>query len=329
MVLVTGGAGYIGSHCVRMLLNAGEEVAVIDNLSTGHAAAIAQDAHFFEGDIRDRDFLIETLQKTKADAIIHFAASSLVGESMINPLKYFDNNVNGTCILLSAMAQVGVKKIVFSSSAAVYGDVFEELITENTPTVPESAYGESKLMIEKMMRWCKGAYGIDYISLRYFNVAGADRAGDIGEDHNPETHLIPIVLGVALGKRERLDIYGDDYPTQDGTCIRDYIHVSDLCDAHKKALERLRANKGSDIFNLGTSEGYSVLEIYNAAKEVTGRDIPVRIAPRRPGDPARLVAGAQRAKELLGWMPLTTDVREIVEDAWRWHLSHPKGYGEL
>ena len=325
-VLVLGGAGYIGSHAVHQLIDDHKNVVVIDSLETGHQAAIHPKATFYEGDIRDIDFLREVFQQENIDAVIHFAANSLVGESMEKPLKYFDNNVYGTQVLLQAMHEANVKTIVFSSTAATYGDAETMPITEETPPNPTNAYGETKLTMEKIMKWTEKAYGIRYVSLRYFNVAGARTSSTIGEDHHPETHLIPIVLQVALGQREAISIFGDDYDTPDGTCIRDYVHVEDLIDAHLLALEYLQNDGASAIFNLGSSQGFSVKEIIETAKEVTKRDIPAKTAPRRSGDPAILIASADKAKEVLGWNPTRTSIHNIIQDAWNWHVTHPNGY---
>ncbi len=328
MILVTGGAGYIGSHCVRELLAQGFDVAVVDNLATGHRSAIDPRARFFEGDIRDKAFLDGVFAEIKPEAVIHFAAFSLVGVSMQQPLAYYNNNVHGSEVLLTSMIENGINKIVFSSTAATYGEATCEQITEDCPTVPTNTYGETKLAIEKMMKWCDRAFGLKFTALRYFNVAGADGSGEIGEDHSPETHLIPIILQVPLGKREKLSIFGDDYDTPDGTCIRDYIHVSDLARAHILALKRLLAGGESDIFNLGSGSGFSVLEMLTAARKVTGHPIPAEVSPRRAGDPARLVASSAKARAVLGWTPEFDSVEKIIEDAWRWHQSHPQGYVE-
>ncbi|MHC5267577.1 UDP-glucose 4-epimerase GalE [Enterococcus sp. LJL98] len=325
-ILVLGGAGYIGSHAVDQLIHKGYEVVVVDNLLTGHRAAIHEKATFYEGDIRDRSFLADVFAKETIEGVIHFAASSLVGESVEKPLMYFNNNVYGMQILLEVMEAHGVKNIVFSSTAATYGEPEVSPITEETPTNPKNPYGESKLMMEKMMKWCDNAYGMKYVALRYFNVAGAKSDASIGEDHTPETHLVPIILEVALGKREALSIFGDDYETPDGTCIRDYVHVEDLIAAHILALEYLKAGNESNVFNLGSNNGYSVKEMLDAAREVTGKEIPACVAPRRAGDPGSLVASSAKAREILGWQPVYTDVKKIIETAWNWHVSHPNGY---
>lgn len=327
-VLVLGGAGYIGSHAVRQLIEKEYRVVVIDNLLTGHRKAVHPDAVFYEGDIRDKAFVESVFQKEAIESVIHFAASSLVGESVEKPLKYFNNNVYGMEILLEVMEAYNVKKIVFSSTAATYGEPEKSPIDESFPTNPKNPYGESKLIMEKMMKWCDNAYDMHYVALRYFNVAGATADASIGEDHTPETHLVPIILQVALGQREQLSIFGDDYETPDGTCIRDYVHVEDLIAAHILALEYLTAGNESDIFNLGSSQGYSVKEMLDAAREVTGKEIPAVIAPRRAGDPSTLVASSAKAAEILHWQPRYTNIKEIIETAWNWHTSHPNGYQE-
>ena len=325
-VLVIGGAGYIGSHAVNKLIKKGYSVSVLDNLVTGHRDAVDQSATFYLGDIRDKAMLNQIIQEEQIEAIFHFAASSLVGESVEKPLKYFNNNVVGMEVLLEAMQENNVKKIIFSSTAAVYGDVQASLITEDEPKAPTSPYGESKLMMENMIKWCDLAHGIKFVSLRYFNVAGALSTGEIGEDHDPETHLIPIVLQTALGQRDAMTIFGDDYNTPDGTCIRDYVHVEDLIDAHILALEYLNTNIESQIFNLGSSTGYSVKEIVEASRKVTGKEIPVKIGERRAGDPAKLVAASEKAREILGWQPAYETIEGIIQTAWDWHEANPEGY---
>lgn len=325
-VLVLGGAGYIGSHAVHQLIDQGAQVVVIDNLETGHRQAVHPQAAFYEGDIRDSDFLDEVFGKEAIDEVLHFAANSLVGESMENPLKYFDNNVYGTQVLLKAMVKHGVKKIVFSSTAATYGEPEAVPITETMPANPTNAYGETKLAMEKLMKWTGVAHGLTYVSLRYFNVAGAKETAEIGEDHRPESHLVPLILQTALGQRSEITVFGDDYDTPDGTCIRDYVHVEDLVNAHLLALEYLRSGGESDVFNLGSSHGFSVNEMISAARSVTGKEIPVKIGPRRAGDPGILVASTDKAKRVLGWNPANTSVEKIIEDAWRWHSTHPAGY---
>lgn len=325
-ILVLGGAGYVGSHAVYQLVELGYRVAVLDNLQTGHRAAVHPEAAFYEGDIRDRERLATIFEKEKITSVFHFAACSLVGESMYKPLMYYDNNVYGTQVLLEMMQRYDVKQIIFSSTAATYGDPEQIPIPETAKSRPTNPYGETKLAMEKMMKWADRAYGIKYVALRYFNVAGARESGELGEHHQPETHLIPIVLQVALGRRDYVTIFGDDYDTPDGTCIRDYIHVEDLIDAHILAMQYLRNSGESTIFNLGNSRGFSVKEIVEAARGVTGHPIPVLFANRRPGDPAKLVASAQKAREVLGWTPTRTSIRKIIGDAWNWHRHHPEGY---
>ncbi|MFB6465536.1 UDP-glucose 4-epimerase GalE [Cytobacillus sp. Hz8] len=325
-ILVLGGAGYIGSHAVYQLIDQNYEVVVIDNLQTGHKEAVHPKAKFYRGDIRDKAFLRRVFEFERIEGVLHFAAFSLVGESMEVPLDYFNNNVYGTQVLLEVMVEFGVKTIVFSSTAATYGEQEIMPITEVMQTSPTNAYGETKLTMEKMMKWCDTAYGLKYVSLRYFNVAGARESGEIGEDHHPETHLIPIVLQVALGKRDHISIFGEDYDTEDGTCIRDYIHVEDLIDAHLLALQYLKNGGGSSIFNLGSSNGYSVKEIIDSARRVTKHSIPAQVAERRAGDPSKLIASSDKAKKILGWVPKRTSVEKIIEDAWNWHQAHPNGY---
>ena len=327
-ILVLGGAGYIGSHMVDRLIEKGdEEVVVVDNLVTGHRQAVHKKARFYEGDIADKDFMRKVFSENpEIDAIIHFAAFSLVAESVAEPLKYFDNNTAGMISLLEVMREFDVKKIVFSSTAATYGIPEEVPILETTPQNPINPYGESKLMMETIMKWTDQAYGIKFVALRYFNVAGAKPDGSIGEDHGPETHLLPIVLQVAQGKRDKLMIFGDDYQTPDGTNVRDYVHPFDLADAHLLAVDYLRSGKPSTAFNLGSSTGFSNLQIVEAARRVTGAAIPMEIAERRPGDPVTLVASSQKAREVLGWKPVFDDIDKIIETAWAWHSSHPNGY---
>ncbi|GMB01527.1 UDP-glucose 4-epimerase GalE [Pelosinus sp. IPA-1] len=325
-ILVLGGAGYIGSHAVHQLLEKEYKVVVVDNLETGHEQAVPSKAVFYKGDIREKEFLRSVFQKEKIEVVIHFAANSIVGESMTNPIKYFGNNVYGTQVLLEVMNEFGVNKIVFSSTAATYGEPKEVPITEDMPTNPTNAYGETKLTMEKLMKWCDSAYGIKYVSLRYFNVAGARDQGEIGEDHATETHLIPLVLQVPLGKREYITVFGEDYDTEDGTCIRDYIHVEDLIEAHILAMHYLENQGDSNIFNLGSSQGFSVRQIIEAAREVTGHPIPAKIGERRAGDPSTLIASSDKAKKILGWQPKRTLIHQIIADAWKWHQSHPAGY---
>lgn len=327
-VLVCGGAGYIGSHAVHRLVEKGEEVVIVDNLRTGHRGALHPGAVFCEGDIREAAVLDKIFTEHKIEAVIHFAANSLVGESMEKPLEYFNNNVYGMQVLLEAMVRHGADKIVFSSTAAVYGEPKRTPIMEDDETCPTNTYGETKLTMEKMMKWVSRADGIRYVSLRYFNAAGALEDGSIGEDHRPETHLIPLILQVPLGKREHITVYGEDYATPDGTCLRDYIHVLDLADAHVLALEYLRQGGESNIFNLGNGRGFSVKEMIEAARKVTGMDIKAEVGARRAGDPARLIASSDKAAGILGWKPKFTDVEDVIGTAWKWHQRHPEGYSD-
>lgn len=327
-ILVAGGAGYIGSHMVDRLIEKGQDVVVVDNLSTGHKAAIHEKARFYQGDTRDKAFLTSVFEKEKIDGVIHMDAFSLVGESMTDPLKYFDNNIYGMIVLLEVMKEQGVKYMVFSSTAATYGEPENELIAESDKQEPINPYGESKLAMERMIRWADEAYGIKFVALRYFNAAGAKADGSIGEDHHPETHLIPIILQVAAGQRDELQIFGDDYKTPDGTNVRDYVHVLDLADAHILALEYLQAGNPSQAFNLGSSTGFSNKQMLEAARKVTGKAIPAKIAPRRGGDPDSLVADSQKARKVLGWQPQYDDVEDIIRTAWAWKQSHPQGYGD-
>lgn len=327
-ILVAGGAGYIGSHMVKQLVESGEDVVVADNLSTGHKKAINPKAKFYYGDICDRAFLDRIFVNEDITAVVHFAAFSIVPESMQEPLKYFDNNTGGMITLLEAMRDFKVKYIVFSSTAATYGIPETMPIKETDPQQPINPYGLSKLMMEKMMAWADEAYGIKFVALRYFNVAGAAADGTIGEDHGPETHLVPIIMQVAQGKRDELSIFGDDYNTPDGTNVRDYVHVMDLADAHILALKYLEAGNPSNAFNLGSSTGFSNKEMLEAAREVTGKEIPAKIAPRRPGDPDSLVAASDKAREVLNWQPKYDDVHDIIATAWQWHSTHPKGYDD-
>lgn len=325
-ILVLGGAGYIGSHTVYALIEKGVDVVVIDNLETGHIEAVHEKARFYKGDIRDRAFVDSVLDKEKIDAVIHFAANSLVGESMVNPLKYYDNNVNGTKVLLQSMVAHGLNKIVFSSTAATYGEPEKVPILETDRTEPTNTYGETKLAMEKMFKWTDRAHGLKYVSLRYFNACGAHISGNIGEAHSPETHLIPLILQVPLGQREYISIFGDDYDTSDGTCIRDYIHVTDLAQAHILAVDYLMKGNESNIFNLGNGVGFTVKEVIDTARKVTGHEIPARIAERRAGDPARLIASSDKARQVLLWKPEHADLEEIISTAWNWHKNHPNGY---
>jgi len=325
-VMVTGGAGYIGSHTVYQLIEEGHEVIVYDNLSKGHKAAVPEGIKFVEGDLRDRALLTETLQKHEIEAVVHFAADSLVGESMTQPAKYYHNNVVATLALLDTMRDCSVNKIVFSSTAAVYGEPESSPISEEMSTKPTSVYGRTKLVIEGILADFSMAYGLNYVSLRYFNAAGALAGGQIGEDHSPESHLIPLLLQTALGKRPSISIYGTDYDTKDGTCIRDYIHVTDLADAHVLALGHLAEGGLSRVYNLGSENGFSVREVIEETKLITGIDFKVEEAERRPGDPGVLVASAAKIRSELGWQPTRSDLATIISSAWQWHQSHPEGY---
>lgn len=327
-ILVLGGAGYIGSHTVYELIENGEDVAIIDNLQTGHIKAVHPKARFYKGDIRNREFLDSVFAKEKIDAVIHFAAYSLVGESMEKPLKYYENNLCGTKILLDSMVANRINKIVFSSTAATYGEPESLPILETDKTEPTNPYGETKLAMEKMFKWVGRAHNINFVSLRYFNACGAHVSGEIGEDHAVETHLIPLILQVPNNKREHIYIFGDDYNTKDGTCIRDYIHVTDLAQAHILAVKYLRNGGNSDIFNLGNGIGFSVKEVIETARKVTGHPIPAQISPRRAGDPAKLIASSEKARKILGWKPEHAELEEIIATAWNWHKKHPNGYND-
>jgi len=318
MILVTGGAGYIGSHLVKLLGEKGINSITLDNLSRGHREMVTW-GKFVEGDLSDRDLVIDILRAYDVKAVFHFAAHSLVGESEENPRIYYRNNVAGGIQLLDAMLEAGVKTIVFSSSAAVYGEPLRVPIDEDHPTAPVNVYGTTKLIMENMMREYHAVYGLRFVSLRYFNAAGADPDGFIGEDHDPETHLIPLVLDAALGRRKEITVFGKDYDTPDGTCIRDYIHVTDLAEAHILALRYLEEGRGSAVYNLGNGRGFSVLDVIAAAEKVTARTIPVRMGDRRKGDPARLVASSERIIRELGWRPRYADLDVIVGTAWNWH----------
>ena len=320
-ILVLGGAGYIGSHTVYELIDQGHDVVIIDNLQTGFKRLIHPDARFYQGDLRDKDFMNEVFEKENIDGVIHFTANSLVGVSTKEPLEYYDNNLYGTMVLLDTMRKHDVKHIVFSSTAATYGEPEQIPILESSPTSPTNPYGETKHAMEKMMKWCSQAYGMSYVALRYFNACGAHPNGKIGELHNPETHLIPLVLQVPIKKRNAISVFGTDYPTVDGTCIRDYIHVCDLADAHVKAIQYLMDGNPSEIINLGNGEGYSVFEIIKAAEDVTHQPIPTILCDRRAGDPAKLVACNQKAQEVLGWKPKYTDIKEIINTAWNFYTN--------
>ena len=324
-ILVAGGAGYIGSHMVALLVKRGYDVIVADNLRTGHWQSVKGARKLYVGDLRDGSFLHQVFTENKIDGVINFAAFSLVGESVTNPLKYYGNNVEGAVSLLTAMQAHGVDKIVFSSTAATYGEPEKQPIEEGDRTEPTNPYGATKLAIENMLKWCDGAYGIRYVALRYFNAAGSDTEAGIGEDHNPESHLIPLVMKTALGQRDHIGIFGEDYPTPDGTCVRDYIHVKDLVAAHLLALEYLERGGSSDVFNLGNGTGYSVREIIDTARRVTGKEIKAVAEPRRGGDPSVLIASNKKAAQVLGWKPVL-GLEQIISDAWVWHSGHPNGY---
>lgn len=329
-ILVLGGAGYIGSHMVdRLIENKKEKVVVVDNLSTGHLSAIHSEALFYKGDLSDKTFMRQVFKENPdVDAVIHFAAYSLVAESMTDPIKYFDNNTAGMIKLLEVMKEYQVPYIVFSSTAATYGIPDDIPIKETTPQRPINPYGESKLMMETIMKWSDEAYGIRFVPLRYFNVAGAKPDGSIGEDHSPETHLLPIILQVAQGVRDKIKIFGNDYNTPDGTNVRDYVHPLDLADAHLLAVDYLRKGNPSTAFNLGSSTGFSNLQILEAARKVTGKEIPAEMADRRPGDPDTLIASSEKARQILGWKPKFDDIEKIISSAWQWHVKHPHGYAD-
>jgi UDP-glucose 4-epimerase len=320
MILVTGGAGYIGSHFVKYLIENGKDVVVFDNLSRGHKEAVHPKAKFEKVDILEYDNLLAALKKYSIDAVVHFAAFAYVGESVEKPDMYYMNNVVGSFNLIKAVKECGIKKFVFSSTCSLYGNPERVPISEKESTKPINPYAQTKLMIEKILHDFDSAYGLKYIALRYFNAAGDDFEGKIGESHQPEPHLIPIVLDAALGKREKILIFGDDYDTDDGTCVRDYIHVNDLADAHLKALEYLDSYKLSDVFNLGTGDGYSVKEIIKTAEKVTGKYLKTEITKRRAGDPAKLVADNKKAKTVLKWTP-KYNLEEIISSAWNWHKN--------
>lgn len=325
-ILVLGGAGYIGSHTVYKLIEDGYSVVVVDNLQTGHMEAVHNKAKFYKGDIRDKKFLDEIFSHEKIDCVVHFAANSIVSESMCWPLAYYNNNLYGTMVLLQAMVDNGVNKLVFSSTAAVYGEPEKVPIVEEDKTLPTNVYGETKLAMENMIKWTARAHGLNFVALRYFNACGAHSLGIIGENHSPESHLIPIVLQVANGKREKIRIFGNDYPTYDGTCVRDYIHVMDLAQAHILAIGYLMENRENNVFNLGNGVGFSVAEIIKKARVVTGHAIPTEVEPRRAGDPAILIASNDKAVNVLGWKPEYNDIETIIETAWRWHSVHHQGF---
>ncbi len=325
-ILVVGGAGYVGSHAAKLLDRAGHQVWVLDNLSRGHRSA-ALAGRLIEGDVSNRVHTRQVLRDKRIDAVMHFAAYALVGESVTDPAIYYQNNVVAALELLEAMREANVKRFVFSSTTATYGEPTKIPIAEDTPQNPINPYGFTKLVIEHALADYAAAYGFGYAALRYFNAAGATPDGDLGEDHDPETHLIPIVLQVALGQRKQITVFGNDYATPDGTCIRDYIHVDDLATAHLLALEKLTDGQGLRL-NLGTGHGYSVREVIDACRKVTGHAIPEVVGARRPGDPSKLVADSRLAQQTLGWKPRYTDIQEIVATAWQWHQKHPHGYGD-
>jgi UDP-glucose 4-epimerase len=325
-ILVTGGAGYIGSHVVKELLLQGHKPIVFDNLQTGHRKAI-MDAPLIEGDLSDQERTAETFQANSIDAVMHFAGDCLVGESVQNPIKYFNNNVKNSLKLLEITEQFNVRRFVFSSSAAVYGEPEEVPISEEHPCAPTNPYGETKWIFEKILRAFCDAGKLDFISLRYFNAAGADPEAGLGEDHSPETHLIPLVIRSALDQSS-VPVFGNDYDTPDGTCIRDYIHVTDLAHAHILALQKLEREEKSAIYNLGNGNGYSVREVIETVRKITGRNVVSVDSPRRPGDPARLVASSEKIRKELGWNPEYPDLEMIVKTAWEWHRKHPKGYND-
>ncbi|HKZ84778.1 MAG TPA: UDP-glucose 4-epimerase GalE [Anaerolineae bacterium] len=323
-ILVTGGAGYVGSHCVEELCEAGEDVVVFDNLYYGHREAVHPKAKFVEGDLKDADALKRLFDAQPCDAVMHFASHTLVGESMEKPLLYLGDNITNALNLFRAMIDHGVRRFILSSTANLFDKPERIPIDEEERIVPGSPYGESKNIIERQLHWLDKIYGIRYACLRYFNASGASPTGQRGEDHEPETHLIPIILQVALGQREKLIVFGSDYPTPDGTCIRDYVHVNDLAQAHILALQAL--DQGSRTYNLGNGNGYSNLEVLQTAEAVTGRKIAWEFGPRRPGDPAVLVASSERIQRELGWKPRFGSLRDIISTAWEWHRAHPNGY---
>lgn len=325
-VLVTGGAGYIGSVTAHELVNQGHEVVVFDNLSFGHTKAVPEKAKFIKGDLLERQSIRSALSKEKIEAVVHFAGFIAVGESVKEPLMYVRNNIMGGYNLLDSMKELKINKIIFSSSAAVYGDPENIPIREDDAKKPTNPYGETKLIFEKFLQWCDSSYGIRSISLRYFNAAGADTENDLGEDHDPETHLIPLVLKTALGQREKIEIFGTDYDTPDGTCVRDYVHILDLAAAHVLALKHLKESGKTSFYNLGSSKGYSVREVIDTCEKITGRKIKVVESPRRAGDPPRLVASSDKIQKELGFKFNHSDLKNIIATAWAWHSKHPHGY---
>lgn len=325
-ILVTGGAGYIGSHTVKHLLAHGHDVLVVDNLAMGHRQAVPVDK-LIVADLKDSDHIDHLLVVNRIEAVIHFAADAAVGESVVDPAKYYHNNLLNSLNLLERVRRNGITRFVFSSTCATYGIPRDVPITEETPQAPINPYGNTKLAFEKMLADYAPAYGVGYAALRYFNASGASADGAIGEDHTPETHLIPLVLQVALGQRPHISIFGTDYPTPDGTCVRDYIHVEDLASAHRLAIEKVQPGQGM-TFNVGIGRGYSVREVIRTAEDVTGKTIPIQEGPRRPGDPPALIASAEKIRRELGWTPHYSELQPIIETAWNWHLRHPKGYGK-
>lgn len=324
-LFVTGGAGYVGSHCVRCLLDAGHEVVVFDSLVSGHRKAVDPRARLVQGDLADTPALTRCLRDERPDGVLHFAAFIDVGESVRDPVKYYRNNICNSVSLLDAMQRADVRRMVFSSTCATYGYPTELPLTEEQPQIPINPYGRTKLAIEWLLRDAAEAWGLGAVALRYFNASGAAADGTIGEDHRPETHLIPLILQVPLGQREFIQVFGTDYPTSDGSCVRDYIHVEDLSAVHERAITRIEG-PGLQAYNVGTGNGYTVLEVIAAARTVTGHGIPIRIGPRRPGDPPELFANADRAKRQFGWEPRYRTIEAIVGSAWRWHSAHPHGY---
>ncbi|MEG0074381.1 MAG: UDP-glucose 4-epimerase GalE [Eubacterium sp.] len=327
-VLVCGGAGYIGSHVVRTLLDKGYEVVVLDNLSTGHQSSVPKDAVLEVGDIRDIAILERLFLRHEVGCVMHFCANSLVGESMEKPIEYYDNNVYGTLCLLRSMVNNEIKHFIFSSTAATYGEPERLPIDEETPKCPTNTYGETKLAVEKMLHWMEVAYGIHYKIFRYFNASGAHPSGEIGEDHTPETHLIPLILKTAQGIRDKIFVFGDDYDTSDGSCIRDYIHVMDIAEAHVLGMEDLIKTETSDVYNLGNGNGFSVFEVIDRVKAVTGKDFTVEIQGRRSGDPGILIASSEKAQKALHWKPENSSLDYIIETAWKWHQNNPDGFGK-
>lgn len=327
-ILILGGAGYIGAHTAAALIKAGEETVIADNLQTGHIGSVHEKSKFYKGDIRNKSFLDKIFKNENIESVIHFAADSVVPESMKKPLKYYENNLLGTMVLLQSMVEHGTDKIVFSSTAAVFGEPEKIPIDETDKTDPSNPYGETKLAMEKLFKWTSLAHNIRYVSLRYFNACGASPCGTIGEDHSPETHLIPLVLEVPNGKRDAISVFGDDYDTADGTCVRDYVHVCDLAQAHILAVDYLHKGGKNDVFNLGNGKGFSVKEVIETARKVTGHSIPSILSKRRAGDPSTLVAESTKAKNVLGWKPEFSAIDEIISTAWKWHKNYPCGYGE-